>query len=77
MSNISKKLAKENLRSLTPSEIVETIHFCWFNNNSPFSRQILKAFEKNWIWEPLGNMYLPESSEKFNNGVILEFNPKI
>jgi hypothetical protein len=66
------------LRRSSSSEIASLVYDAWRNHKGKDESKILNILSKDFIWElGTGNLYLPKSNEEINNGVLIEFNPRI
>jgi hypothetical protein len=74
---VSGKIDKAGLKRPYSPEIASLIDNAWKNPRGEYESKILDILTENWLWEYTGNLYLPKSNEEINNGVILEYNPKI
>ena len=75
--NVAESIDKEKLQRPNSAETASLVYDAWKNKNGEYESQIIDILKDKWLWEFTGNLYLPKSDEKINNGVILETNPKI
>ncbi|KHO55021.1 MAG: hypothetical protein QT10_C0007G0007 [archaeon GW2011_AR19] len=78
--SVAKAIDKEGLKRPNSPETASLVYDAFQNPNNKYSKEIidiLNNINNNYFWEFIGNLYLPKSGEKINNGVIIEHNPKI
>ena len=76
-ANVAEQLDKAGLKRPTSPETASLVYDVWKNSKGEYESEIIGILKSNWLWEFTGNLYLPKSNEEINNGVILEYNPKI
>ncbi|MEK6844742.1 MAG: hypothetical protein AABX44_00645 [Nanoarchaeota archaeon] len=74
---VAEKIDKAGAKRPGSAETASLVYDSWKNPKEKYSSEIIKILKNNWILEFTGNLYLPKSNEEINNGVILEYNPKI
>jgi hypothetical protein len=74
---VSEAIGKAGLTKLSSGEIASLVEDAWKNSRGEYEVRILDTMMGGWLWEYTGNLYLPKSNEEVNNGVIIEYNPKI
>jgi hypothetical protein len=74
---VFETIDKMGLKKPSSGELVSLIDNAWENSRGEWESRILDIFMTGWLWENVGNLYLPKSNEEINGGVIIEFNPRI
>jgi hypothetical protein len=74
---VAEQIDKEGLKRPTSPEVASLVYDAWKNPKGEYESQVLGILRRNWIWEFIGNLYIPKSNDEINNGVIIEYNPKI
>ncbi len=75
--DVAEQIDKEWLKRPTSPEIASLVYDAWKNPKGEYESEVLDILRKNWIWEFTGNFYLPKSNDEINNGVIIEYNPRV
>jgi hypothetical protein len=75
--NVASAIDKDNLKRPNSPKTASLVYDAFKNSNRKYESEIIKILNEAFLWEFTGNLYLPKSNEKVNNGVILEYNPKI
>ena len=75
--NVAEQIDNAGLKRPNSPETASLVYETWKNSKEQYSSEIISILKDNWLWEFIGNLYLPKSNEEINNGVILEDNPKI
>ena len=75
--NVAEQIDKDGLKRPNSPKTASLVYGAWKNSEGEKESEIIKILINNWLWEFTGNLYLPKSNEEINNGVILEYNPKI
>ena len=75
--NVAEQIDKAKLNRPTSPETASLIYDILQNKEVKYGLEMIKIIKDSWILEFTGNLYLPKSNEEINNGVILEYNPKI
>ncbi|MEK6833633.1 MAG: hypothetical protein AABY32_06330 [Nanoarchaeota archaeon] len=75
--NVAEAIDKDNLKRPNSPETASLIYDAFQNRDGKYESEIIKILNNNWFWEFTGNLYLPKSNNEINNGVIIEYNPKI
>lgn len=75
--NVAEQIDKEKLKRPSSAETASLVYHAWKNPKEQYSQEILSILKHSGFWEFTGNLYLPNSNEEINNGVILETNPKL
>lgn len=74
---VAEAIDRAGLKRPSSAETASLIYDVWKNSKGEYESQILDILRNNWLWEFTGNLYIPKSNEEVNNGVIIEYNPKI
>jgi len=74
--NIAEQIDKAGLKRPSSSETASLVYEAWKNPDEKYSKEIIQILKDNWFLEFTGNLYLPKSNEKINNGVILDLDPQ-
>ena len=75
--SVAKQIDKDGLKRPTSPEVASLVYDAWKNPKGNFELEILDILRNNGLWEFTGNLYLPKSKDEINNGVIIEYDPKI
>ena len=75
--NVAEKIDKAGLKRPSSPETASLVYDAFQNKDGKYSSEIISILKNNWFWEFTGNLYLPKSNEKINNGVIIECDPRI
>ena len=74
---VAEQLDAEKVKRPNSPETASLVYDAFQNPKGEYESQIIKILNDAWLWEFTGNLYLPKSNDEINNGVILEYNPKI
>jgi len=75
--NVAEQIDKAELKRPTSPETASLIYDFFQNKEGKYGLEMIKIIKDGWILEFTGNLNLPKSNEEINNGVIIEYNPKI
>ncbi len=75
--SVAEKIDKDGLKRPASPEVASLVYDAWKNPKGNFESEILDILSNDWLWEFTGNLYLPKSNDGVNNGVIIEYDPKI
>src|SRR3989344_5057284 len=75
--SVAQQIDKSGLKRPTSPETASLVYDAFQNKDGKYSSEIISILKNNWFWEFTGNLYLPKSNEKINNGVIIECDPRI
>ncbi len=75
--NVANAINNDNLKRPNSSETASLVYDAFKNSDGKYESEIIKILNDTLLWEFTGNLYLPKLNEKIDNGVILEYNPKI
>ena len=75
--NVAEQIDEAGLKRPNSPETASLVYDAFQNKDEKYESEIISILKDNWFWEFTGNLYLPKSDEEINNGVILEYNPKI
>ncbi|MDO8468052.1 MAG: hypothetical protein Q7S56_03860 [Nanoarchaeota archaeon] len=75
--SVAEAIDKDTLGRPISSETASLVYDAFQNKKGEYESQIINLLKDAFLWEFIGNLYLPKSNEELNNGVILENNPQI
>ncbi|KHO55564.1 MAG: hypothetical protein QT10_C0001G0168 [archaeon GW2011_AR19] len=75
--NVAEQIDKAGLKRPNSPETASLVYDAFQNKDEKYESEIISILKDNWFWEFTGNLYLPKSNEEINNGVLIEYNPKI
>jgi|SRR3989344_1767358 len=70
--SVAEEIDKAGLKRPSSPETASLVYDAWQTPDEKYSQEIISILKNNWLWEFTGNLYLPKSNEKINNGVILD-----
>ena len=70
--DVAKQIDKAGLKRPNSPETASLVYDAFQNKDGKYESEIISILKNNWLWEFTGNLYLPKSGEKINNGVILD-----
>jgi hypothetical protein len=70
--DVAEKISNIGLEIPSSSETASIIFNAFQNKRGEYESKIIKILDTRWYWEFTGNLYLPKSNSKINNGVILD-----
>ena len=74
---VARAIDKKELNRPTSAQTASLVYDAFQNRNGKYESKIIQILNDDCFWEFTGNLYLPKSREKYNNGVIIEDNPVI
>jgi hypothetical protein len=75
--DVAEQIDKDGLKRPNSPETASLVCDAFQNTKGEYESEIIKILNGAWLLEFTGNFYLPKSNKEINNGVILEYNPKI
>ena len=70
--SVAEQIDKAGLKRPNSPETASLVYDAFQNKDGKYESEIISILKNNWLWEFTGNLYLPKSGEKINNGVILD-----
>lgn len=75
--DVANEIDEKGLRRPNSPETASLVYDAFQNSKGKYESEIVNILENYWFREFTGNLYLPESNEEINNGVIIDNSPKL
>jgi len=75
--SVAEQIDEAGLRRPSSAKTASLVYDAFQNQDGKYESETIKILNDQWFWEFTGNLYLPKSNQKINNGVILDLNPEI
>ena len=74
--NVKTQIEDTGLQAPTMAQLTSLVYISNQNSDEPEFAETLSRLDKNWLWGFNGILYLPKGKGDYQNGAIIQDNPK-